>query len=195
MASGIVADAEQHATDLRTDAESIHAKAKADAAESDRLCTERAAAMEAEHSTTMNAARTQASQLVAKAHADADELARQSKQTRTEERRRHDSTLAEERRQALAEAKQIRDTARDLAIERLAGSRNLSAKADDARTQVLEEFEEIRTKLVEIQREFGTFPDTLRPAEDIDYTSLSDADDSELLNRILSERARFSTGD
>ena len=173
----------------------IHAKAKADAAESDRLCTERAAAMEAEHTTTMNAARTQASQLVAKAHADADELARQSKQTRTEERRRHDSTLAEERRQALAEAKQIRDTARDIAIERLAGSRNLSAKADDARTQVLEEFEEIRTKLVEIQREFGTFPDTLRPAEDIDYTSLSDADDSELLNRILSERARFSTGD
>ena len=60
---------------------------------------------------------------------------------------------------------------------------------------MLEEFEEIRTKLVEIQREFGTFPDTLRPAEDIDYTSLSDADDSELLNRILSERARFSTGD
>ena len=125
----------------------------------------------------------------------ADELARQSKQTRTEERRRHDSTLAEERRQALAEAKQIRDTARDIAIERLAGSRNLSAKADDARTQVLEEFEEIRKKLTEIQREFGTFPDTLRPAEDIDYTSLSDADDSELLNRILSERARFSTGD
>ena len=95
----------------------------------------------------------------------------------------------------MADAKQIRDTARDIAIERLSGSRRLSAKADDARTQVLEEFEEIRTKLVEIQREFGTFPDTLRPAEDIDYTSLSDADDSELLNRILSERARFSTGD
>ena len=143
----------------------------------------------------MTAARTQASQLLAKTRADADELARQSKQTRTEERQRHDQQLAEERRQALAEAKQIRDTARDIAVERLAGSRALSAKADDARTRVLDEFEEVRKKLTEIQREFGTFPDTLRPAEDVDYTSLSDTDDSELLNRALSERARFSTGE
>ncbi|MGV9826678.1 hypothetical protein [Gordonia sp. NPDC003429] len=187
-AAGIVAEAEEKATELRDEADAVNAKSKADAAEDDRLRDERRAAMEAEHTKTMTAAREEAQRMVAKAQAEAAELERESAQTRAEMQRQHEADLADQRRVALGEAQNIRQTAREIATERLARSREMAARADEARAGVLAEFEEIRTKL-------SDFPDILRRPGDVDYTAMSDADDLDELNRVLSERSRVGAED
>ncbi|MFT4044609.1 MAG: hypothetical protein QM673_15735 [Gordonia sp. (in: high G+C Gram-positive bacteria)] len=168
-----VAQAHAEATRLREEAAALHAEATAAAEEDARLRSERRAAMESEHTTTMAAAHDEAAHIRDKARAEADQLARENAQT-----------IAEQHRIALEEATRIRDTAHEIAIERLSRSRELAVKADDARIAVLAQFAEIQQKL-------AAFPDILRPSADIDYTGGTAADEHELLNRVLSERAQL----
>ncbi len=164
-------------------ARQVKETAAANESESARLIAERTAAMEAEHTKTMKAANDEARRIVEKAKSEVAELEAVSARERALERERHDAELADQRERALDEANHIRQTALDIAGERLNRSREMAQAADRARQEIAANLGQLRDKLAGL-------PELLAQPEDSEYAVLSDTDDLELLNRKLSPEAR-----
>ena len=183
-AAKTISDAQRQEREAQQRADALTEESKREAEEAATLIAERKAAMEAEHNETMTAAREEARRIVTKAKGEAAELELQSTRARQSERERHDAEIAEQRDRARHETSRLKDTAHQIAVERLSRSRDLAAKADVARKQLVEQLNAVREQL-------STLPEQLVLANEPDLTSLSDYDDIELLNKQLSTQSQI----
>ncbi|MEP9391759.1 hypothetical protein ABLE94_05780 [Gordonia sp. VNK1] len=186
-AAKIVGDADTYSADTRNEADKVLATATADAEQAARDRAARAAAMESEHESTMSAARDEAQRIVAKAQAESEELTLRTGQTLQRERESHDADLADQRARADQLAADIETTARDIAAERVARSRDLGTRTTAARDEILGELARIADRLAEL-------PGQLSTEVDAELTTASADSDVELLNRRLSDAAQVHVG-
>ncbi|MDY6809500.1 MAG: hypothetical protein SW127_10820, partial [Actinomycetota bacterium] len=168
---------------VRADADALAARSAEEAEEAAQLIAERTAAMEAEHKETMSAAHDEARRIVTKAKGEAAELELQSTRARQSERERHDAELAAQRERARHEAQRMKDTAQEIATERLARSRELAAQADRARKQVVEQLGRVRDEVAKLPVQLSE--------RHQDLAELTENDDVELLNRALSSQSQI----
>ncbi|GAA2068699.1 DivIVA domain-containing protein [Williamsia deligens] len=204
-AAAQVSAATAEAQRLRGEAARLEADARAAHDENATFIAERTAAMEHEHSSTMDAAKKEAERIVANARAEAQELDAQARRDRERTQEDFDVTMAARRDKAVQAVKELEltseATARDLvdnaraqserllaqshslATERVTRSAELVQSARQLRSRMLAQLSEVRSQLDELPRLLAELE-----GED-DLVSL---DSTELLNQGLSQDAQIS---
>ncbi len=190
---------------LRGEAARLEEDARTAHDENATFIAERTAAMEAEHASTMAAAKREAERIVANARAEAAELDAQARRDRERTQEDFDVTMAARRDKAVqavkelelsseATARELVDNARaeserllarshSLATERVTRSAELVQSARQLRSRMLAQLSEVRSQLDELPRLLSE----LDGEED-----LVELDSTDLLNKGLSEDAQIT---
>ncbi|MGZ8180088.1 DivIVA domain-containing protein [Williamsia sp. SKLECPSW1] len=204
-ANSQLASAKVESQRLRGEAARLEEEARSAHDENVRFVSERTAAMEAEHTRTMTAAKEEAERIVANARAEAEELDAQARRDRERTQEDFDVTMAARRDKAVQAVKELEltseATARELidnasaeserllarshslATERVTRSAELVQSARQLRSRMLAQLTEVRTQLDELPRLLAE----LDGEED-----LVELDSTDLLNQGLSEDAQIS---
>lgn len=196
--------ARQEAEQLRNEATALAEQTRAEQEEARRELSNRRAAMESEHESTMQAARDEARRIVEAAKAEAEHLDQQAQINRDRIQEDFDTTMAARRDKAIAlvnemetnstkeakervdnataEAERIRQHSHSIATERITRSHELSEQIRQLRGRMLGQLDEIRQQL-------GEVPTKLAALEN--ERDLLDTETHELLNGGLSEKAQL----
>ena len=128
---------------------------------------------------------TDAERRAADIDAEADRIRREAEAALDDARRRAQEIVAD----AEAEGARLRGAAHSVAMSRLARSRELAGAAHDAHGQILDHLDALRQHLTDL-------PEALAlSGDERDLVAIDESDDLDLLNRTLSGRDRFTTGD
>ncbi|GAA4660203.1 hypothetical protein [Gordonia humi] len=127
---------------------------------------------------------------------DAEKRAAEVDEKAEKARREAEQTLADARRRAQeiiddaeAEGARLRGAAHSVAMNRLARSRELAGAAHDAHGQILDHLDALRQHLADLPAALALSGD------EKDLVAQTDTDDLEILNRTLTGRDRFTSGD
>lgn len=178
QAATLIGEAESKVAEHTRESAEIAAKSKREAEAASKAIADRKAAMEAEHTSAMTAARDQARRIIGKATADANEREAQAARKITSEREAFDAKVADERSRTDAEVKRLKENAERIALERMRQSREFAKRARSTHQSVLEHLEELRKHVT-------SAPGELKLAHIDDFADADDLSDTELLNREL----------
>lgn len=177
-ASEVRANAREEADETlsvaRQEAEDVRADAASAATRTKELAQEHADALI-----------TDAEKRAAEIDAAAQERAEKSKRDAEDARRRAQEIVAA----AEDDAARLRGAAHNIAMNRLARSRELAGSAKDAHTQILDHLDALRQHLTDLPAALAL------SEEENDLVSLTQDDDLSLLNRNLVGRDRFTSDD